>query len=105
MTGSLKKKMPKRNNVVNLTVHKNTVENRRRKEMRKQMVSSARAMSDHEDFVGYCILGITKSGKPITALNTGGAIPLSSLPEFARVATTAAIFDYFSGIHPEDDEE
>lgn len=51
--------MTKRNNPVNLTVHKNTLEKRRQRNLRRELMLRARRCSQLEDISGYGIIAFS----------------------------------------------
>lgn len=76
--------------IEHLHVHKNTREQRKRKELRKTLVSHARTMSQDPDIAGYVLITWNSQATPNTAWRTpeDGPVPGNLLPAYAMSALT-----------------
>lgn len=78
--------------VVNLSVHKNNKEQRRKKELRHSLISSAKELSHTQCVEGYFLLSWDKDGTYQTRLHDPeGAIGLSMLPSFVSGCAQRAV--------------
>lgn len=69
-------------NVVKLSVHKNTMERRKSKALRKEAATRLKESTNQSDLVGYAIVTWNKDGKVTSCSNTGtGVITQATLPE------------------------
>ncbi len=60
---------------VNLTVHKNTIEKRRKRGLAKDVGSSVEALIRETDLRAYAFVGIAANGKGYALWNTGAIMP------------------------------
>ena len=60
---------------VSLTVHRNTIERRHRKDMQEAMVRSAKAMGE-SDIRAYAIVAFRADGGALSSWDTGSIMPL-----------------------------
>ena len=65
---------------VNLTEHRNTIEKRRRRAMRDDMIAACRSMAGDRDIRAFAIVAIDASGEACTQWDTGGIIPMWAFP-------------------------
>jgi hypothetical protein len=92
-TGKVTQKQAKQAvRVVNLSVHKNNKEQRRKKELRKSLISSSKYLSQTSCVEGYFLLSWDKDGSYQTRLHDPeGVIGLSYLPSFTRGCAQRAV--------------
>lgn len=84
---------------VSLTVHRNRLEKRRRREREKDMVSAAKSMARDNDLAAYAVVAITKDGKGLACWDTGASIPMWAFP-----GAVYRILDHDLGAHQEDED-
>jgi transcription elongation factor len=60
---------------VNLSAHRNTIERRHRKQMQKELVSSATSMGE-ADIRAYAIVAFRADGTALATWDTGSIMPL-----------------------------
>jgi len=65
---------------VSLTVHRNRIEKKHRRDLERDMVTGARKMARDYDLMAYAIVGIDNTGKASAIWDTGSSIPLWSWP-------------------------
>ncbi len=75
--------------VKSLSVHKNTLERKRRKSVRSDMVTSAKAMGANA--VAYAIVTIDEDGSAHAAWDTGSAMPMWAFPETMAAALRRSV--------------
>ncbi len=68
----------------NLTVHKNTRDQRKRKAMAADLVTSAKEIARHTQVVGYTIIAWDKDFGHSVIYKTGGTLPGFALPGYAQ---------------------
>jgi hypothetical protein len=61
---------------VSLTVHRNKVENRRKRDLSKTLRSSVEHMVREQDIRAYAVVGIAADGKAYTLWDTGAVLPM-----------------------------
>lgn len=61
---------------VSLSVHKNKVENRRKRDLAKNVKRDVEAMVREQDIRAYAFVGIGADGKEYACWNTGNILPL-----------------------------
>ena len=61
---------------VNLTVHKNTVERRRKRELAKTLKSLVDTLTRENDLRAYAIVGIGADGNAYALWDTGDILPM-----------------------------
>ena len=61
---------------VNLTVHKNKVESRRKRTLAKELRSGVDKMCREDDLRAYAVVGIGADGKGYALWDTGAVLPL-----------------------------
>lgn len=66
---------------VSLTVHKNTIERRRKKELASTLRSEVQKMVRNHDLRAYAIIGIDSGGRSHASWDTGGIMPMWGFPE------------------------
>lgn len=69
-----------RSKVVSLSVHKNTVERRRKRATAGEMAQFAKKMAMDADIRAYAIVGIGADGGVCSVWDTGGILPMWSFP-------------------------
>ncbi len=65
---------------VELSVHKNTIEKRRKRELADSMASAARKMTKDCDIRAYALVGIGSDGEAYTSWDTGSVMPMWAFP-------------------------
>lgn len=83
--------------VKSLSVHRNTIERRHRREVQSAMVRNAKAIGEG-DILAYAIVAIDSDGNGKCAWDTGSALPL-----WAFADTVRAILDRDIGASGVDD--
>ena len=76
---------------VSLTVHKNTIERRRKRTMARELATHAERMMRECDLRAYAIIGIGADGKPYAVWDTGAIMPMWAFPETMAAALRASI--------------
>ncbi len=66
---------------VNLTVHRNTVERRRKKDLAKSMSAAATEMARVRDVRAWAIVGVGSDGQAYAAWDTGSIMPMWAFAE------------------------
>lgn len=66
---------------ISLSVHKNQVERRRRKDLRREMQDHCYKMTSSGNIVAYSIVALADDGRAFAVWDTGGAIPMWSFPQ------------------------
>lgn len=61
---------------VNLTVHKNTVERRRKRELAKEVQTRVEKVTREADIRAYAFVGIGSDGKAYAVWDTGQVMPM-----------------------------
>lgn len=61
---------------VSLTVHRNTVESRRKRVLSQELRRNVEKMVRDEDIRAYAVVGINAEGKAFALWDTGAALPL-----------------------------
>lgn len=69
--------------VKSLSVHRNTIERRQRREMQSDMVRAAKGIGE-SDILAYAIVAIDSEGGAKCAWNTGSALPLWAFADTFR---------------------
>lgn len=72
------------NQTPNLTVHKNTRDQRKRKQMAADLVTNAKEIARHTHVVGYAIIAWDKDFGHSVIYKTGGTLPSMALPGYAQ---------------------
>lgn len=74
----------------NLTLHKNTLAEKKQRQLRKSFLCNARTMAKDKTLGGYVIISWDKDGVPNTAWRAGhdSAIPAHLLPAYADSVLT-----------------
>lgn len=78
--------MPAKSPVVHLTVHKNTIERRRKRLLAREMAAAAGDMARERDIRAWAIVGLGADGRAYAAWDTGAV-----MPKWAFAATMADI--------------
>lgn len=68
---------------VSLTVHRNTRERRKRRELRDHMLKAAKGMTSRHQLGGFVLVGWTKQYGVVAAWDAGD-LPGFALPDFVR---------------------
>ena len=61
---------------VRLSVHRNKVESRRKRDLAKSLTNGVGAMVKERDIRAYAVVGIAADGKAYALWDTGAALPL-----------------------------
>lgn len=61
---------------VSLSVHRNTIEKRRKRDLAKSLTRGVEAMVRERDIRAYAVIGIAADGKAYALWDTGSALPL-----------------------------
>lgn len=61
---------------VSLSVHRNKVESRRKRDRAKDLKRGVEAMVRENDIRAYAVVGIASDGKAYSLWDTGGALPM-----------------------------
>ena len=70
--------------IVSLSVHKNNREQRRRHQIRKELVEDAKIMGHHTQVDGYLILGWNNRGGTAVTWSVGDLFEEDLLPDIVR---------------------
>lgn len=62
--------------VTKLSVHRNKVESRRKRELAKELQSRTEAMVRENDIRAYAVVGIASNGKAYAIWDTGAILPM-----------------------------
>lgn len=73
---------------ISLTVHRNTVERRRKRIVADEMAYLARKMTMDTDIRAYAIVGIAADGGVCSFWDTGGVLPMWAFPATVAEALT-----------------
>lgn len=65
---------------VSLSVHRNTVERRRKSDLAKAVTGDVEALIREQDIRAYAIVGIAASGKAFCFWDTGAIMPMWAFP-------------------------
>jgi hypothetical protein len=77
---------------ISLAAHKSNIERTRRRDIRKQVVADAKAITSQNNVVAYAVVAMSDDGRCFATWDTGGVIPLWGFPEAVR-----AILDHDIG--------
>lgn len=66
--------------VVNLTVHRNTLQRRRARELGREMAHDAAKMGRERHIIAYAVVACDVNGAWTTAWDTGSHIPMWAFP-------------------------
>ena len=72
------------NEVVRLSVHKNNRAQRKKKIMRKEMINSARELSQGSCISGYCFVSFSNGGYEARYHDPDGIVKTSDLPTYLK---------------------
>lgn len=61
---------------VKLSVHKNTIEGRRKRLLAKELKTRTEMLTRNNDIRAYAIIGIAADGKAYALWDTGGVLPM-----------------------------
>jgi len=61
---------------VSLSVHRNTVENRRKRDLAKSLRNGVEAMVKDRDIRAYAVVGIASDGQAYAMWDTGSVLPM-----------------------------
>ena len=88
---------------VSLTVHKNKIENRRKRDLAKSVVSGVEAVIKENDIRAYAFVGIAANGDAHAIWDTGNILPLWAFaPTVGEVLKTdVRNSEVEDGWHPE----
>ena len=75
-----------------LTLHINTAQKRKKREMSKEMVEAARTMASEKQVDGYAIVAWTKGFSHATTFNSGDTLPAVMVPEYVKGALQHRIY-------------
>lgn len=64
-----------------LSVHRNTIEKKRRNDLAKLMLRGGEKMIRDSDIRAFALVGIDSEGHAHAVWNTGGALPMWAFPE------------------------
>lgn len=84
---------------VSLSVHRNTIEGRKKRERARDASAQVLNLMRQEDIRAYAFVGIAADGGTFALWDTGGIVPMRVFPSVVREALSDDIFN--SGI--EDD--
>lgn len=73
---------------VSLTVHRNTREQRRRKDLRDHLMESARRVARRSDLNGFALVGWTDTHGVVASWDVG-SVPGHCTPDFVRAGLRA----------------
>lgn len=73
--------MSKSGNHISLSVHRNTVENRRKRNMAKDVQKSVEALIRERDIRAYAFVGIGADGAAYALWDTGAILPQWAFPD------------------------
>ena len=76
---------------INLKVHRNKVEGRRKRETARSLCRDVEAMVREQDIRAYAVVGIAADGKRYTLWDTGAIVPMVALPAIAMSALSVDI--------------
>ncbi len=69
---------------VTLSVHKNTIQGRRKREQAKEASARVLSLMRQEDIRAYAFVGIAADGKAYALWDTGGVLPMIAFPDVVR---------------------
>lgn len=84
---------------VSLTVHRNTIEGRKKRERAREASARVLGIMRQEDIRAYAFVGIAADGGVFCTWDTGGIVPMRVFPGVVREALSDDIF----GSEVEDD--
>lgn len=77
--------------IVKLSVHKNTIERRNKRNRAKELSKTVESMVREVDLRAWAIVGIGADGKPYTLWDTGDILPMWAFPEVIAKTITLSI--------------
>lgn len=69
---------------VTLSVHRNTIQGRRKRDQAKEASARVLSVMRQEDIRAYAFVGIAADGNAFAIWDTGGVMPMVAFPEVVR---------------------
>lgn len=76
---------------VSLSVHRNTIESRRKRELARECKRSVERLIAECDIRAYAIVGIAADGEPHALWDTGAILPMWAFPEIVAATLRESI--------------